>query len=115
MRQTPHPKFVTEMLTGVLRAIGRPYDANRIFKRTRDEVLWDNALKPWRRSPRWLLLRVALQTSLITKAGINNIHTRYKMFMLLVMSHILDLALRASLRGELLFVMAAKISRRLLK
>ncbi|KAI0283264.1 hypothetical protein BC826DRAFT_1110222 [Russula brevipes] len=30
----------------------------------RDEVLWEDAYKPWRRSPLWLIFRVSLQTSL---------------------------------------------------
>ena len=48
VRDTIHPKFVTEMLTGILRGIGQPLDVVRIHKRTRDDVLWDNTFKPWR-------------------------------------------------------------------
>lgn len=109
VRETVHPKFVTEMLTGMLRGIGRPYDANRIYKRTRDDVLWNNALKPWRRSPFWLLLRVALQTNLAI-GGSN--HEDYKSFMIFFMAHILQLALQQSVSSETLFLMAAKINRR---
>jgi hypothetical protein len=68
IRDSIHPKFITEMLTGILRGIGQPVNAARIHKRTRDDVLWNNVPKPWRRSPLWLLLRVALQTSLGTEA-----------------------------------------------
>jgi hypothetical protein len=112
IRETVHPKFITEMLTGILRGIGRPYDTVRIHKRTRDDVLWNNALKPWRRSPCWLLLRVALQTNLAV--GEDN-HTDYKSFMIFFMAQLLELALKKSLPSETLFVMAAKISRRTLK
>ena len=63
VRDTAHPRFVTEMLTGLLRAIGQPHDVPRIYKHTRDDVLWKDAFKPWRRCPLWLILRVALQTS----------------------------------------------------
>ncbi|KAF8853528.1 hypothetical protein BDZ45DRAFT_761738, partial [Acephala macrosclerotiorum] len=113
VRDSLHPKFITEMLTGILRGIGRPVNAARIHKRTRDDVLWSNALKPWRRSPLWLLLRVALQTSLRTDAS--DPHKWYKSFMIFFMTHILQHALQESLPSDILFVMAAKISRRVLK
>jgi hypothetical protein len=113
IRDSLHPKFITEMLTGILRGIGQPVDVARIHKRTRDDVLWNNVLKPWRRSPLWLLLRVALQTSLRTKA--DDRHKRYKSFMIFFMTYILQQSLQASLPSDILFVMAAKISRRILK
>jgi hypothetical protein len=113
IRDSLHPKFITEMLTGILRGIGQPVDAARIHKRTRDDVLWNNVLKPWRRSPLWFLLRVALQTSLRTEA--DDRHKRYKSFMIFFMTHILQQSLQASLPSDILFVMAAKISRRILK
>ncbi|PGH03626.1 hypothetical protein AJ79_07318 [Helicocarpus griseus UAMH5409] len=57
--------FVTELLFSVLRTLGRPLDVNRIYKRTRDDVIWqDPVVVPWRRSPLWLLLRVAMQIRL---------------------------------------------------
>jgi hypothetical protein len=68
IRDSLYPKFVIEMFTGILRGIGQLVNAARIHKRTRDDVLWNNALKPWRRSPLWLLLRVVLQTILRTEA-----------------------------------------------
>ncbi|ESZ91788.1 hypothetical protein SBOR_7826 [Sclerotinia borealis F-4128] len=113
VRDTINPKFVTEMLTGILRGIGQPLDVTRIYKRTRDDVLWNKAFKPWRRSPNWLLLRVALQTSLI--ADSNDDHERYKSFMVFFMARILENALQLSLPSDILFIMAAKISRRVLK
>lgn len=112
VRDTVHPKFVTEMLTGMLRAIGRPLEVNRIHKRTRDDVLWNETLKPWRRSPFWLLLRIALQTNLAPDEGD---HKDYKSFMIFFMAHILHLALQRSTSSDILFIMAAKISRRILK
>jgi len=106
IRDTVHPKFVTEMLTG------QPADVSRIHKRTRDDVLWNDALKPWRRSPLWLLLRVALQTSLVTG---HEDHRPYKSFMVFFMARILKRALQAAMPSDTLFVMATKISRRALK
>lgn len=46
IRDTVHPKFVTEILTGILRGMGQPADVSRIHKRTHDDVLWKDALKP---------------------------------------------------------------------
>jgi len=111
VRDTNHPKFVTEMLTGILRGMGQPLDVVRISKRTRDDVLWNNAFKPWRRSHVWLLLRIALQTSLMPDQD----HERYKSFMIFFMARVLERALQISLPSDILFVMAAKISRRALK
>jgi hypothetical protein len=101
------------MLTGILRGIGQPLDVLRIYKRTRDDVLWDDAPKPWRRSPLWLLLRVALQTSLATRKSGD--HIGYKSFMVFLVARILRRSLQASLSSHLLFNMAAKIGRRTLK
>ena len=113
-RDTVHPRFVTEMLTGMRRAMGQPYDVPRIYKHTRDDVLWKDALKPWRRCPLWLFLRVSLQTSLMND-GVEEPHMRYKSFMLFFMAHVLEQALKSSLPSGTLFMMIAKISRRALK
>lgn len=108
-RDTVHPKFITEMLTGILRAIGRPADdVKRFRKRVADEVLWDNAKLPWRRSPLWLVVRVALQVALKDS-------TEYKSFMIFFLADILELAVKSCLSSDLLFVMNAKLSRRAYK
>jgi len=80
IRDTIDPMFITEMLNGILRGIGEPVNVTRIRKRTRDDVLWDGDLLPWRRSPLWLLLRVALQTSLYEDG--DNCHIQYKSFLI---------------------------------
>ena len=113
-RDTVHPRFVTEMLTGLLRAIGQPHDVPRIYKHTRDDVLWKDASDPWRRCPSWLLLRVALQTSLMQNR-VEEPHVRYKSFMLFFMTQVLRGALKACLRSDTIFLMTAKITRRALK
>lgn len=116
IRDTVHPRFVTELLTGILRAVGKPLDdVERVYKHTREDVLWKSALKPWRRSPLWLFLRVALQTSMMQIKDEGQQHVRYKSFMLFFMARVLEGALEASLPSDLLFVMTAKISRRALK
>lgn len=112
-KDTASPQFVTEWLSGMLRGIGEPRDVPRIHKRTRDDTIWaEGSLEPWRRSPRWLLLRVALQTSIASSEGD---HTRYKIFMVYFMADILDRAIEQEMASDLLHVMLAKINRRIHK
>lgn len=113
IRDTVHPKLVTELLTGMLRGMGEPADTTRIYKRVRDDVLWSDTLKPWRRSPLWILLRVALQSTLVTDGDKRNI--LYKSFMIFYMAQLTSQYLKRSFKSEILFVMTAKISRRALK
>ncbi|KAE8440617.1 hypothetical protein EG329_007019 [Mollisiaceae sp. DMI_Dod_QoI] len=108
-KDTVHPQYVSEWLSGILRGIGFPLDVSRIYKRTRDDVLWGDGLEPWRRSPRWILLRVALQTSIASPTGD---HTRYKIFMIYFMATVLDLAVQNEYPSDTLHIMLAKIDRR---
>ena len=83
VRDTVHPKYISGLLVGILRGFGQPAEVDRITKRIGDEVLWCDALKPWRRSPLWLVLRVTLQTSLRVDDDL------YKLFMLFFHAHLL--------------------------
>lgn len=111
IRDTIHPKFVTEYLMGMLRAIGDPYDPQRVHKHTRDDVLWKSALSPWRRSSLWLLLRIAMHTTLV----IYHNQDGYKSFMIYFLARILNQALVSSTSNEILHIMMSKISRRAIK
>jgi hypothetical protein len=113
IRDTNDPMFITGMLSGILRGLGRPFDSTglRIQKNVRDDVLWHSAQAPWRRSPLWLLLKVALQTTL--RKGED--HGLYKAFMAYFMADVLERALRNGSESETLFVMNAKLARRVLK
>ncbi|EGO02914.1 hypothetical protein SERLA73DRAFT_70404 [Serpula lacrymans var. lacrymans S7.3] len=111
-RDTTHPRYITEFLTGILRGIGRKADVLRIQKRIRDEVLWSNTKLPWRRSPLWLVIRVALQTTLTRETdGLG----QYKSFMVLFMQRILMSGLESDLQSDVLYYMRAKVCRRLYK
>ncbi|KAG1849516.1 hypothetical protein F4604DRAFT_1971218 [Suillus subluteus] len=111
-RDTTHPRYITELLTGILRGLGSIADVPRIRKRIGDDVLWDSAKLPWRRSPLWLVIRVALQTTLERSAlG----RTTYKSFMLFFMARIMTIALDHDLSNDILHFMSAKIARRLFK
>jgi len=108
IRESVHPKYISGLLVGILRGYGRPAAVDRLTKRIGDEVLWDNAYAPWRRSPLWLVLRVALQSSLRTG------HL-YKPFILFFHAHLLRKCVLRDFPSELLHVMRAKMTRRLSK
>ena len=108
VRESVHPRYISELLVGILRGFGQPAVVDRITKRIGDEVLWDDAYRPWRRSPLWLTLRVALQSSL---RGTN----LYKHFILYFHAHLLRCCVRREFPSELLYAMRVKIARRLSK
>ena len=108
VRETVDPRYISELLMGILGGCGQPADVERITKRIEDEVLWDNALKPWRRSPLWLTLKVSLQTSL-RGSGL------YKPFMLYFHAYLLRCCVRRDFPSELLYAMRVKTARRLSK
>ncbi|KAI5839418.1 hypothetical protein DFP73DRAFT_211814 [Morchella snyderi] len=109
IRNTADPKFITQMLTGILLGIGRPAEVHRFQKRIADDVLWDKVELPWRRSPLWLVVRVALQITLGERE-------QYKAFMVHFLSDILNLAMESGeVDSDLLFIMNTKLSRRAYK
>ena len=108
VRESAHPRYISELLVGILRGCGQPAVVDRITKRIRDEILWDSAYKPWRRSPLWLTLRVSLQSSL-------HLTNLYKLFILFYHAHLLRCSVRQDFPSELLYVMRVKTARRLSK
>ena len=44
LRESVHPKYISELLVGILRGYGQPAVVDRITKRVGDEILWDKAL-----------------------------------------------------------------------
>ena len=111
-RDTVHPRYITELLTGIFRGVGRPVDVQRITKRIGDDVVWNNSRLPWRRSPLWLIIRVAIQTTLKRNALNRNI---YKSFILFFMNELARTTLHHDMSNDVLQWTAAKISRRLTK
>ncbi|KAI5807814.1 hypothetical protein DFH27DRAFT_650380 [Peziza echinospora] len=107
--------YITELLTGLLQGVGgvATRSLERIEKRIADDVVWKKALLPWRRSPFWLVMRVALQTSIVRDA--DGGFRGYKALMLFFMSRVLDVAVRRNVSSDLLRVMSGKISRRAFK
>ncbi|TWU70430.1 hypothetical protein ED733_000359 [Metarhizium rileyi] len=111
-RETTDPSIVTDFLATSLSALGKNLQIHPIRKNTREEVLWKDAKLPWRRSPLWLLVRVALQIFFSRHTLSRN---PYKELMVFLMRHILEVAKPLELPSDILFCMAAKISGRLLK
>ena len=115
----PSPKYITELLTGIVRAMSEKPDTTLsqtvyVSKRIDDHVLCErNSEAPWRRSPMWLIIRVALQTTL-REWNVEECAS-YKAFMLYALSIILHTAHQLKQPDHLLFVMNAKLARRFCK
>lgn len=109
VRDTAHPFHVCELLMQILRGMGREArNVTRVTKTIVDDVVWKNTSRPWRRSPLWFVIRVALQTTMESI-------TDYKRFMLSFLSSVLQRAVTEEFPSDLLHVMRAKISRRFAK
>ncbi|KAK1980119.1 hypothetical protein LZ30DRAFT_595422 [Colletotrichum cereale] len=115
-RDTTHPKMVTELLNAFLQAVGRPLEGTRIWKNTREEVLWKKARFPWRRSPTWMLIRVVLQLAFSRSSQEPGQRCDvYKTFMAFLMAEILERCIGFEFRSDIIYSMTAKLSRRLIK
>lgn len=112
-RDTTNPALVTELFFGFLKGFGRPAEITAITKNTRDEVLWKDALAPWRRSPMWLLIKVVLH--LVIQRSPQGSERCFKEVMAFLLSHILDAATDSALPSDTLHAMSAKVTRRLHK
>lgn len=96
-RDTTHPGLVTDFLMTFITALGKSTNVQRISKNTREEVLWNDCFQPWKRSPLWLLLRVALQLH-FTRAtdSLQPPDQLYKAFMIIFLSRLSDLVSKFS-------------------
>ena len=112
-RDTTHPTLVTDMLMAILASFGEPVTICQTRKRTRDDVLWDNCRLPWRRSPLWLCIRVAVQTTLATVLTQPVAVGQYKNYMVYFMTGILKQA--SSMPMDITTVIMRKIARRVYK
>ncbi|KAB5572265.1 hypothetical protein GE09DRAFT_662607 [Coniochaeta sp. 2T2.1] len=117
-RDTVSPILLTGMLIDVLVGMGRSVDPDRITKRSREHVGWNNAFLPFHRSPTWLLLRVALRLVLDRSAILGGGESCYKPLMAYHHACILDMATQAPkppIPSDKLFSMTAKLARRIVK
>jgi hypothetical protein len=104
----------TTLLINIWRG-GRTADGSRIIKRVRDHVgrSWKiHGVKDvWRRSPLWLLIRVAIQMTVNRSLG----RAFYKRFILFLMCTLAMDKHNTSLSRDLLHLMSSQILRRLSK
>ena len=115
-RDTADPHYITNLLTSILRGLtdSCPADIQRVEKHMRNDILWDKAYKPWRRSSLWLIIRVAIQTTLCRVLGHSGT-AEYKAFMIFFMASIPLSHDCKGLSSDVLHCMRAKLARRLRK
>lgn len=91
-RDTADCALISQLLMSLLIAIGEPVSTPRFRKRVRDDVNFDNAKKPWRRAPMWLILRIAIRQMLCLELGHEQGRATYKMFICVVLAQFLEQA-----------------------
>ncbi|KAJ7575497.1 hypothetical protein C8J56DRAFT_974753, partial [Mycena floridula] len=110
-RDTADPQFITELLTNILRGLGEMQEVNHITKRVAGDVIISKGSRlPWIRSFIWLVLRVALQTTLSLH---DPSQILYKTFMTFLVDSVWSSALQKGYESEVLFCIRAKVCRRL--
>lgn len=113
-RDTPDPALITTFLTTLLEVKGARITTPRLRKRIRDDVCWDNAELPWRRSPFWLVLRVSVQRLLYLELGGEKGRAQYKFMMCCLLSQLLRSSVNV-LSADLCSLLKTKLCRRLAK
>lgn len=114
VRNTSDPAIVTGLLMTILEANGATKDVTILRKRVRDTVMFDQAFKPWRRSPFYLIVRVAIQRHLYTQVGPAIGRLYFKTIMCLVLNQFLEDVLK-KIPFEAVSFLRKKLGRRLAK
>ncbi|KAJ0423879.1 hypothetical protein BJY00DRAFT_309697 [Aspergillus carlsbadensis] len=114
---TVHPGLITEKLMMELLALGKHNAWKSFEKHTRDEVNFEKGRLPWRRSPLWFVLKVALQTTLYRSFPDSEGRAEYKNLMLFLVAEIGSSAIASKVpdSAEVLTIIRAKASRRVYK
>ncbi|KAF2267772.1 hypothetical protein CC78DRAFT_591207 [Lojkania enalia] len=90
IRDTTDPALITGMLMSILEANGTIFAVPLLRKRVRDTVSFKEAHKPWRRSPFYLVLRVAIQRHLYRVLGSEIGRLYYKVVLCVFISRLLN-------------------------
>ncbi|CAG8973686.1 hypothetical protein HYALB_00002252 [Hymenoscyphus albidus] len=112
-RDTVAPVLITTAFMTILEANGTRYYPTILTKRVRDDVCWSEGEKPWRRSPLWLILRVAITRQLCTIFGGEVGRALYKFIICQFLSTLLSQS--TTLESALLSHLKTKLCRRLAK
>jgi hypothetical protein len=113
-RDSTEPGFITQFLMTFLAANGERACPPLLRKHVKDDVCWNNAELPWRRSPFWLALRVCIERMLIFRLGEELGRLYYKVLLCALMSGLLDDAVN-HLNPEDCNFLKTKLCRRLAK
>ncbi|RKF57980.1 putative p-loop containing nucleoside triphosphate hydrolase [Erysiphe neolycopersici] len=114
-RDTIDPVIISGLLMTILKGRGRKFFSPKLRKRVRDDVCWDGTgVNPWRRSPMWLLLRVAVERHLCTSVGPDLGHLYFKLLMCLFHSNFLvDYTKSSQIQEDLLHHLIQKLVARI--
>ncbi|KAL4796142.1 hypothetical protein BDV19DRAFT_398433 [Aspergillus venezuelensis] len=117
IRNTVHPGLITEGLMSRLLEFGEHNVFRSFEKHVQDDVNFDDGKVPWRRSPLWFLMKVALQTILYRAFTYPQSRAEYKNFMLYLAVEIGSAAQRldACDIADVLAVVRSKITCRVYK
>lgn len=113
-RDTTDPALITNFLMTLLEVTGGLADTPLLRKRIKDDVCWDNAELPWRRSPFWLVLRVSVQRLLYLEFGEEKGRVHYKLLMCALLAQLLVQSSN-TLSASSCNLLRAKLCRRLAK
>lgn len=113
-RDVSNPALITDMLITILTAVGAQHDTPILHKRIRDDCVWKDSLKPFRRSAWYLLLRVGIQRFLYFHHGPVCSRMYYKTIMLVAL-HSLLREHKTQLSSDSRFFVSAKLARRFSK
>lgn len=110
-RDTVDPVLISGILMTILKSQGTKSYPPILTKRVRDDVCWDGSVvNPWRRSPMWLLLRVATEKNLCAILEWEIGHIYYKLLMCLFHSLFLtEYAKSSFIKGDLLQHLTRKL------
>ncbi|KAI8716467.1 hypothetical protein NCS52_00940700 [Fusarium sp. LHS14.1] len=114
-RDCPSPALVNDMLMSLLEGLGKPTTVRQIRKRVRDDVVLDSSEVPWRRSPYWLVLRVAVGRQLSNLYQDEGSGRAWYKFLICVVLANLVRDCVGSLHPEMTLMLQAKLCRRLAK
>jgi len=114
IRDTSDPSLITGLLMTILECNGSEYSPKLLRKRVRDTVSFHKARKPWRRSPFYLAVRVAIQRHSYEVLGPERGRIFYKLTMCIFIMRLLDESLGA-LPSEGTFFLLQKLGRRVAK
>ncbi|CAO2650176.1 Nn.00g014680.m01.CDS01 [Neocucurbitaria sp. VM-36] len=94
IRDTTDPALISGLLMTILEASGHVVQVPILRKRVRDTVCFEKARKPWRRSPFYLVVRVAMQRYLYRLLGVEIGRMYYKCIMCRLLSQLLEEVLK---------------------